>query len=581
MGRGDWTFVRSAALLVLMLAVGGGSAAALSAPNQFCTGDPCVIASPKDVDPGAVLDFGTRAVVLQSTLNLLSLPSGQIGSVTIRAGSFAVIGSSGQIKGFSGTAGGGAVTIDVRDTIQFDSTVGTGAVRLSGQDAGSLTLTTATGSVSGSGRISMYGAGTYAAGGTLTINSGADISLTGQLDFYGGSQGCGGDFELNAVGDVTLAGPLDLTGGGDGGCLDVTAGGSLTLGQVDMSGTGLDACGGLSEINVGGAVQLLNDFNGRGADDGSDCGDGASVDISAGGDITVRGDVDIRGRGLDCSGGCLSLDGASVYIPSNLQLSGTGSQGDGGELDVYATTLISFTGTLQLDGGDGGAGAVFFSSNRAAQVLGTINANGRTSTSPGAGQAEFDATTLTIGGSIDASAGSSAVNGGQILLAACDVTTLSSASLQSLGNLGSITVKGNRSITLNGQFTSSPTGGNTVRYSPNATPPNTAGAFFSPPATLILDNTIPPCPVCIADADCNDGNACTSDTCNNGTSCQHAPLNSGPCDDGNLCTAGDTCVAGVCVGGPAITCNDNNPVHIRYVRTRPRLCVPTGCRQLR
>src|SRR5579862_3909232 len=230
MGIANSRRLGAACATALLLAV-SHRAAGLSTVDQFCTGDPCVITSPKDVDPGAMLDFGTRTVILQSTLNLLALPSGAIGSVTIHAGSFSVTGSSGQITGFSATFEGGSVEIDADNDIQLNSTSGGGAVRLYGQDAGSLTLNTTNGSVTASGRLTMYGNGTYASGGLLTINAGANISLTGQMDFYGGAQGCGGDFELTANGDVTVNGTLDLSGSGDGGCLDVTANGSLTLGQ--------------------------------------------------------------------------------------------------------------------------------------------------------------------------------------------------------------------------------------------------------------------------------------------------------------------------------------------------------------
>jgi hypothetical protein len=49
---------------------------------------------------------------------------------------------------------------------------------------------------------------------------------------------------------------------------------------------------------------------------------------------------------------------------------------------------------------------------------------------------------------------------------------------------------------------------------------------------------------CVTAADCNDANACTTDSCSGG-SCQHVN-NTGPCpDDGNECT-NDTCGSGVC-----------------------------------
>ena len=50
--------------------------------------------------------------------------------------------------------------------------------------------------------------------------------------------------------------------------------------------------------------------------------------------------------------------------------------------------------------------------------------------------------------------------------------------------------------------------------------------------------------------DCDDGSACTVDSCDEVTGvCQHAPLPDGTeCDDGNLCTGEDKCAAGWCKG---------------------------------
>jgi hypothetical protein len=61
---------------------------------------------------------------------------------------------------------------------------------------------------------------------------------------------------------------------------------------------------------------------------------------------------------------------------------------------------------------------------------------------------------------------------------------------------------------------------------------------------------------CQVDADCDDGDPCTNDTCPNGT-CANTPATGGYCNDGELCTVWDTCVAGVCKGIEK-TCNDSN-----------------------
>jgi cysteine-rich repeat protein len=58
----------------------------------------------------------------------------------------------------------------------------------------------------------------------------------------------------------------------------------------------------------------------------------------------------------------------------------------------------------------------------------------------------------------------------------------------------------------------------------------------------------------------NDGNQCTDEACDGAGTCLH-PNRTGPCDDGNQCTAPDECVDGSCVGTALpddSACNDFN-----------------------
>jgi hypothetical protein len=57
---------------------------------------------------------------------------------------------------------------------------------------------------------------------------------------------------------------------------------------------------------------------------------------------------------------------------------------------------------------------------------------------------------------------------------------------------------------------------------------------------------------------CDDGNPCTDDTCDPAEGCTHAPVD-GACDDGDACTTGDQCAAGQCVGEAAVVCDDGDP----------------------
>jgi ribosomal protein S11 len=57
---------------------------------------------------------------------------------------------------------------------------------------------------------------------------------------------------------------------------------------------------------------------------------------------------------------------------------------------------------------------------------------------------------------------------------------------------------------------------------------------------------------------CDDGNPCTTDSCDKDGVCLHPP-GTGECDDGNPCTQIGTCKAGTCIAGPAVKCEDSNP----------------------
>ena len=64
--------------------------------------------------------------------------------------------------------------------------------------------------------------------------------------------------------------------------------------------------------------------------------------------------------------------------------------------------------------------------------------------------------------------------------------------------------------------------------------------------------------VCRGDAvRCNDGNACTDDTCDPETGCE-AINHDRACSDGDACTSGDVCVDGSCVPAGPTDCDDGN-----------------------
>jgi len=69
---------------------------------------------------------------------------------------------------------------------------------------------------------------------------------------------------------------------------------------------------------------------------------------------------------------------------------------------------------------------------------------------------------------------------------------------------------------------------------------------------------------CTSDEECqaDNPNPCVVLTCSQATgACEESETvdNGTACEDGNLCSSGETCQDGACVGGSAVTCNDDNP----------------------
>jgi hypothetical protein len=76
-------------------------------------------------------------------------------------------------------------------------------------------------------------------------------------------------------------------------------------------------------------------------------------------------------------------------------------------------------------------------------------------------------------------------------------------------------------------------------------------------------------PKCSVAQDCDDGNACTADSCTPG-GCVYSNLADGnACNDGDACTVGDRCTAGRCTATERVSCGDGNACTVAF-------CDPQG-----
>jgi hypothetical protein len=97
-----------------------------------------------------------------------------------------------------------------------------------------------------------------------------------------------------------------------------------------------------------------------------------------------------------------------------------------------------------------------------------------------------------------------------------------------------------------------------------------SGSFAGDPGTVAVLLNIAGSSSCAHDADCDDLNLCSDDSCGLYRVCVHVN-NTAPCDDENVCTTGDACRGGMCHAGGPTNCDDGTCCTIDSCEN------PTGC----
>lgn len=344
--------------------------------------------------PGTVSIAAGTSVIIAGRINadgdsggIIAISSGA--DITTAAGSLVMsaIGSN------TGVNGGGEIDLSAAGKIDLGDSIDVG-----GSDGGTVVLT-AGGSVSVS-QISADGGGDGGNGGDITITAGTSAQILGTMNLKGSSSsdpdgldaGSGGNADIQTkYGDLLIAANIDLSGSrqdGDGGELDITANGAVTI----QSGNTFKARGGgdLGSMGSGGTLDIRANlaFTGGGPIDVSGGSFGGDVRLHVGGPITLSNSINASGRSQGSTGGFVTVV-AGERGPGTLAISNTidvtgggclppaqgGACGTGGNTDLTGCSVtLATTGMIKAGAPTAGDNAITVSEQLTITGNGKINA---------------------------------------------------------------------------------------------------------------------------------------------------------------------------------------------------------------
>jgi cysteine-rich repeat protein len=505
--------------------------------------------------------------------------------------------------------------------------VGSGNVNLSGKVLGSADtvgsfVMRAGGSITVNRSVTMTGNSFGADGGLVEFAANVDVIVNDRIDADSGGDAGGGEICLIAGRDVIVNDIISTTGGNfDGGSIAIDAERDIFVSNdviADAStgegfGGAIDMFAGNDLIVSGGTGtnRLFLSTQGNSGVCGGESfgGDGGAQDYFADGNIYFSQFVKIRADGAapDGYGEVISFDaGGNILIEADIDSRARGALGGGGEVEAFAfgDVEVASTSLIDVTGTDGGGGAVDIAPFGDVTLNGDIDVSATNTSIAGNIDVETDRD-FTLGGTILINGGAIMQLSGYTFIAACNIDITSTGALDTRASLASNTLVYSDTMNLasGGSIKATGGGGTEIRY--RSAPPTLSGTV-NPTATLIRDSGLPACPLCanhvlnpgescddgntvsgdgcttycvnegcIAQTPgypqvtlCDDGDGCTIDTCNPGTSsCEH----SASCDDGIACTV-DSCMGADCIHTPIDSlCEDAN------VCTDEFCSAATGC----
>ena len=495
----------------------------------------------------------------------LDVTGGDGGGLDIQAGQAGgpggnlTLGDASILKADATTAGGFGGTVDV--TAVGDG-VTSGHVTLNGQAssiglAGSLDIgggsggcidVQATGNIRidrSSAELNVEGGPPDGDGGEVDINTdaGAVVLMGTATASVLGDQSSGGSVSIDAVLDVTIGGSI-LVNGGDGGGGEATVSSSTASVSLSRSGV-IDASS--SAAGLGGGICVDSGklgtqshsilVEGRlSADGGPGGGSGGGIDLEGGDSVRVAGTGSLHAAGGTGAGagGTLTVnaDPGIVLLEGPLVATGGGPTGPGGIVAVDAVGRINVAAPVDARGAGPGGRIGFATDTGPVDILSDVTAS--SSTAAGGSVEVVAQGAVRIAASVVTDGTAASATGAGVQIIGCTVTVcgLDSPScpaggvgvLSSLGPSGVNRITGRDAAVVLGTMRASQSNGrNELVFDGQAAHEPLVLGMATPPATLITDTSILPCPACgnhviEPPETCDDGNMLDGDGCS--SSCQ-------------------------------------------------------------
>ncbi|HIK09138.1 MAG TPA: CHAT domain-containing protein [Oscillatoriaceae cyanobacterium M33_DOE_052] len=299
---------------------------------------------------GSNVTLEAKGDITLGSINTFGSPGGDITITSIEG----KIDITDLLNSYSNTDDAGNITIDANGDI-----TATGAITgySANGNATNITISSSNGSVTTENVAAMTD---YGHGGNIEIRAFNDIT-TGQVQASVGQQGDAGSIILDAGGNIATDKVRAFSKNGNGGTIDITAGGDFGTIPAFAGGTHLAV-----NTNYGGdagsiTVNAGGNINAGGIDANAPNGNGGSISLTSGGNLT----------GGAMTTGSMFGDGGPIYLKAaeniNIGETITGTWvGNAGTITIEVGGSITITSGAVYD---------FFQNNCGTSASGTVECN--------------------------------------------------------------------------------------------------------------------------------------------------------------------------------------------------------------